>query len=108
MLEKKKSSYKHGGIHGVCLLVKNEFANYVQEIRDTTSDAILWTKVAKAAFGFEFILGTVYVPHEGSIFFNKDYFGNVSQDISFINSKYSLPIVMLGDFNSRTGTLSDS
>lgn len=32
---------------------------------------------------------------------------NLATDISSVTSKYDLPLVMVGDFNSRSGTLDD-
>ena len=52
--------------HGMCTLVKNNIADKTCIIADMCSVSTLWLKVSKAAFGHEFIIGNVYLPHEGS------------------------------------------
>ena len=51
------------------------------------------------------LLGTVYIPPEGSKYANDDNIEDICQDL--IDLSNNLPICLMGDYNSRTGTLSD-
>ena len=48
----------------------------------------------------------MYIPHEGSKY-NKDIFPNLTCDIETIYNDYGLPMMLIGDFNSRTRKLND-
>ena len=54
-----------------------------------------------------FILGAVYLSHENSKDHYSGLFNDLSYDICKIKSKYDLPFILIGDFNSRTGTVDD-
>ena len=45
---------------------------------------------------------------KGSIYHNTDIFDNITNDIFEITSNHNLPICLIGDFNARTGNLSDN
>ena len=97
-----------GGIHGIAILYRDELVNKVHVINDLNSDCVLWTKIDQNAFGFEFILGSIYIPHEGSKYHSKEVFDVIEDDLVNIKSKYdNIPICLIGDFNSRTGLLDD-
>ena len=63
---------------------------------------VIWIKVAD-----KFILGSLYIPYEGSDYYDKDTFENLTDDLNIINSDYDLPLMLIGDFNSRTSNLND-
>ena len=48
-----------------------------------------------------------YIPGENSIYYDKDLFNSLSEDILLIKEQYDVPICIVGDLNSRTGTLDD-
>ena len=64
-MERKCKKHKYGGIHGICVLVKKKYSKYIHTVQETCSESILWLKVDKEAFGHEFILDAVYLPHAG-------------------------------------------
>ena len=64
-------------------------------------------KISKEVLGFDFILGAVYLPCESSRFCDFDVFENLRNDIYHFSSLYSLPFCLIGDFNCRTGVLTD-
>lgn len=105
-LYKKRVNHRYGGVHGLCILIKNDKAEFVTEI-DYNTESVLWIKVDKNITGFEFILGAVYIPHEGSVHYDVDVYDNIANDVINISDKYQLPILLIGDFNSRTGLLDD-
>ena len=107
VLSKKHGSHKLGGIHGLCIFVKKTYIDNVSIITDTKSDCILWLEVGKPIFGEKIIIGAVYLPHEGSQFHNDDIFNDLTEDIINIHTASDTPIILAGDFNSRTGKLDD-
>lgn len=99
--------HPYGGIHGMCILFKDRYAGLLQEIGGMTSDCILWVKIDKRVIGFEFVIRAVYIPHEGSKYHNNDLFDNIADDIIKIKIEYNLPLLLVGDFNARTGHCND-
>ena len=49
----------------------------------------------------------MYIHHESSEHYCCEFFTDLALDICDIKSKYDLPIMLIGDFNSRTGTMND-
>ena len=67
---------------------------------------IVWLTVGNNDI-VEFILGAVYLPCQTSRYFDKQIFDKISLDMLSLNSKYDVPFILIGDFNARTGNLSD-
>ena len=63
---------------------------------------MIWIKIAET-----FILGALYLPYEGSIYYKRGVFEDLTMDICSIKSQYDLPLLLIGDFNSRTGLLNE-
>jgi len=91
---------------GLSLLYKNKYQRFVEIVKSTTNS--LWCKISKNILGKHkdlFICG-IYVPPENSNYFNKEIFENLENEIDkFSKQGY---ILLLGDFNARTGRESDS
>ena len=49
-----------------------------------------------------FIIGAAYIPNEMTDYYHDDVFDFLANDIITIKSSYDVPIILLGDFNSRT------
>ena len=96
-----------GGIHGLCVLVSKKIDDYCEMLADCTSNSVLWLKFSNKAYGKPFILGAVYIPHEGSKYYSNDIFDEINDDCAKIKSKYNIPLLLIGDFNARTGLLDD-
>ena len=107
ILGRKNKSHRYGGIHGICIMVKKKLVDFVSVVRETSDENVLWIKIDKGAFGLECILGAIYLPHEGSRFHSNEIFDILAEDIMCLESKYNLPIVLIGDFNARTGVVDD-
>lgn len=104
----KRKTHPLGGIHGISVLYKDQYAKSINFINDLSSDCVQWAKVDKNAFGFDFILGSTYIPHETSKYFNSNIFEDLEDDIVNLKSRFDgIPICLIGDFNSRTGLLND-
>ena len=103
-MDKKPKKYPLPGIHGLHVYVSNHLADSCHQISDNNfySDLVIWIKVAE-----QFILGALYIPHENSKYHQIGLYEDLSLDINNIQSKYELPILLVGDFNSRTGSLND-
>ena len=53
------------------------------------------------------VLGSVYIPCENSKHYSDELFQNLLSDIALIEGKFKAPIIVAGDFNARTGSMSD-
>lgn len=96
-----------GGFHGLCVLVRDDLFPYTTKIIGTTSESVLWIHIDKKYLGFDFILGAVYLPCEGSIHHTNEVFDLLAQDLVHLKGKYDVPFCLTGDFNARTGLLDD-
>ena len=103
-LENRTENYKKPGIHGLHVYITNHLAKTCTQIsdKDFYCNLVIWIKVAEC-----FILGALYIPYEGSRFHNTSIYDDLSLDICTIKSKFDLPILLMGDFNSRTGNAND-
>ena len=78
-------------------------SHLVTTVEGVTSQSILWVRLSKEIIGFDIILGSAYIPHEGSPYYDADEFEIISEDIIFLKSKFDCAICICGDFNARTG-----
>ena len=103
-LKPKKSKYKYGGIHGMCMLFNPQFmkkCKNVERVPDIGAECVLWVKI-ELNDGFSFIIGAVYMPCETSRFYFDEAFEQIEKDIVDIRIRYNLPICISGDFNAHT------
>ena len=107
LLLKKEGRGEHlSGTHGLAIIVRNRISSNVTLIDNVVScKHVMWAKVVLEN-NVEFILGNVYIPHEGSVHYDDEWYDNISSDLITL-SELSLPFILVGDFNSRTGTLDD-
>ena len=107
--EKIVTGHKHGGVHGLCMLVKNNIINHSKLITDTNvkSPYVLWVQFNERAFGFSCAVGSVYFPVEKGTHKDKELFETISDDIFYIKDVLDLPVCLIGDMNSRTGNMED-
>ena len=103
-LENRTQNYPLPGIHGLNVYISNHIANLCVQISDNNlyCNLVIWIKVADS-----FILGALYLPYEGSKYYQNDIYDDLSLDICNIKSKYDMPLLLTGDFNSRTGLLNE-
>ena len=93
--------------HGISIFVKKGLFPTIFKIENTKSKCILWVALGISLQNVQLIVGGVYIPGSSSKFSDVNDYDIISEDILFLNSKYGCPFVLLGDFNSRTGTLDD-
>ena len=102
-IENKPKTYPYHGIHGVTVYIKDKLAASCHLI---TSEDFLCSSVIGIKINENFILGALYLPHESSKHFYEDTFEDLTSDIHIVKD-HNLPIMLMGDFNSRTGTKND-
>ena len=85
----------------------NILIQFIKIINSTESDNIFCLLVGTDEDHPEFILCCTYIPPIGSPYHNEFIFDYISLDLLNLQAKYDVPFIMLGDFNSRTATLSD-
>ena len=105
--EKTINSHTYGGVHGLCMLVKNNLVKHTELITGVQSPYVLWVKFSEKAFGFSCIIGSVYLPGESATHSDKEMFDTIYDDIFYLKGQLELPICLIGDMNSRTGNLND-
>ena len=93
--------------HGLALMVKNGLFSFTKKLT-ATSPCVLWVLLGTSESKINVILGSVYVPGYNSKFADENDFDKICEDILDLQDKYMCPLILMGDFNSRTGNLSDS
>ena len=106
-MPRKSNVHKYGGIYGICVLVKVSLAPFVSVLSNCDSENVFWIKIDKKIYDTELIIGATYIPHEGSPYYDNSVFDTLLNDIVDLNAVHNCPITLIGDFNSRTGELSD-
>ena len=99
----KKGNKRLPGTHGLTVYIKDNLATKCKLINDDDfrSNNVIWVNIAN-----NFVIGAVYLPHERSDHHHVDVFDDLISDIGLVQN-YDLPILMMGDFNSRTGEQND-
>ena len=101
---KTSKNYHYGGIHGICVLLNKRFdLTNCSILTNTVSECILWLRLKIQSF--EFILGAVYIPCNGTFFFD-EIWEQIYDDVGYLK-QFELPFLIAGDENAHTGTLID-
>ena len=107
-MPKKIFNHKFGGIHGLCIYLREELYDTAEIMtNDTKSESVLWCKINSKVSKTSFFIGAVYIPHEASKYHHKELFENVIHDITVLKNKFDIPTLLIGDFNARVGNLND-
>ena len=99
VMQKRNKKHKYGGIHGICIFVKEDIALNCTIIDNFLSESIFWLHMKPNISNQHFILGAVYLPHEKSDYYDDDVFDFLADDITTIKATYDVPVILLGDFN---------
>ena len=92
---------------GVAILVHNSLSDYIT-VLDTDIKSTIWIRLNKNICQIPIVFGLIYNPPENSPYADisiYDQIENYIVDIISLNSNAG--ICLLGDFNARTGVLSD-
>ena len=105
VMDKCSDSFAYGGVHGMCVLVKDNISSSAKIIGGTSPSSIMWMYLRNTPC--DVVLGSVYIPCENSKHYSDELFQNLLSDIALIEGKFKAPIIVAGDFNARTGSMSD-
>ena len=103
---KKEKDVSRGGVG---LFIKESLRKHIKILYKISSENIFFCKLDKSYFNFneDLYVGVIYFPPENSSREKKmkfDHFKNLLDVVSKIDSKN---IILIGDFNARTGSLDD-
>jgi hypothetical protein len=90
---------------GTALLVKPHLLPYI-EILKGDCPGVLWFKIKQEYCGSPFVGGIVYIPPENSPYSNITLFDSLENDLTQFDQT-NFTICLLGDFNARSGSISD-
>lgn len=96
-----------GGIHGLAILVSRSLQEKFYEVSNTCAETVLWIRLDAQVLGFDLIIGAVYIPHEALKHHAFNMFDDIITDCIAIKALYDAPFCLIGDFNLRTGMISD-
>ena len=51
--KRKSKTHKYGGIHGICILVKNAYASNCSIVAEFMSESVLWHYVSKSVLRYQ-------------------------------------------------------
>ena len=94
---------------GVATLVPNSITDYVT-VLDTDIKSTMWIRLDKRLCQIPIVFGLVYNPPDNSPYADISIFDQIENTIGLIDIKSQnskTGICLLGDFNARTGTLTD-
>ena len=94
--DKKDPVHSFGGVHGLAILLSKKFDCKFQVLSETCSDCVLWIKLELPAFSA--LIGSVYVPHEGSKYYEDDWDDKIIDDCIKLKAKYNMPFFFNGRF----------
>ena len=105
VLKPRTGSFRKSG--GIGVAIKNHLVKHVTVVEEN-NDFVLWIQISKEMLNIQqdLFVGIVYMPPEGSRFVSDDSFDIVEQSILNHIAKSEFVMVM-GDFNARTGTVCD-
>ena len=92
---------------GIATFVHVNISENVELVKPSENEYVQWLKVNENVLGHEIVIGTVYIPPPDSPFSSGDEFDLILRDLLDIKSSHNSKICLVGDFNSRTGTLPD-
>ena len=92
---------------GIALYIKDDLSEHVHII-ESRCKYVLWCKFDIFVNNVKdtLLLGVIYIPPEGSKYVNNDVFEEIEEEY-FLFSQNCKYVSLIGDFNGRTGNLSD-
>ena len=93
-------------LHGLAIFIKHGVFSFVQKVK-LKSTSVFWVALGSSINSVYFVVGAVYIPGDCSKFADPDDFHFICEDILTLKNKFESPIILMGDFNARTGVRSD-
>ena len=82
--------------------IDNSVINKYKFVDADLMSEVLYFKFDKEFLGKEVLFGCVYLPPEGSDYYDRNFLSNMENDVASLNSD---AICLLGDFNARTASV---
>lgn len=88
---------------GIAIAVKHNIRKFINII-DTQSKLVLWFSLSRRLTGKknDILCGVVYIPPSNSKYCVEDPYVEIEQELKSMSERYN-DVLLLGDFNSRTG-----
>jgi hypothetical protein len=103
----KVSNHKSGGI---AVAVNKKYSKYVRFL-ETNSKYVLWLSMEKNVLQIDkdILFGCIYIPPEGSPYSDESCYDTIESELVNLNTDntHGYYAYLIGDFNSRTGKLSE-
>ena len=106
--KKNKQTKRGRSSGGLLIYFKHHLANFLKVIK--YSENHIWVEIDKRFFsklGSNLLICIAYNPPVNSQYFNLDLIEEMSADILDLPAVQTSPIVIIGDFNARTGDILD-
>ena len=84
------------------VLIKEHITHNCTIVDKFVSESVLWIYLNNNISGFDFMMGTVYLPHEASDYHHEVIYEFLADDIT-IKATHDVPIILYRDFNYRVG-----
>ena len=93
---------------GIVIIYKKILENYLSFI-DNECQFVQWVKLSKSLLNLDrdVILGAVYIPPENTKYSSSEAFDDLENELMTYCKNSNLYTAFVGDFNAKTGTLSD-
>jgi hypothetical protein len=99
---KNRKKFKHRS-GGVAILVKSALTDKVKLIENECENLLLLA-LDKCLLGYSSVVGSVYIPPEGSDYEDKNVFDKLNQELASLVEP-DVHVCLSGDFNARTSNL---
>ena len=89
----------------IFVFVRNKYWSNTK-ILTSNNSSCLWFRINKNVLGFDkdLLCGALYIPPEGSKYSDIGMFDDLTTDLINFNNANQYYVLIMGDFNSRTGT----
>ena len=105
---RKRSLFAKRNSGGILILIRKNIATHFKMLK-STSDDILWLRSSGLFLGGDIIIGGIYCSPINSSATDGNFYNYLERDIYHYTNQYpNDKLIILGDFNSRTGNLLDT
>jgi hypothetical protein len=96
----------NGAVHGMCIVSNSRLVKRLDgQIK--TSKYTLWQKYQVVGTDKQITVCLAYLPCQSSVHYNCNAFEYLLEELTHVTNIEDTPVVIMGDFNARTGTLDD-
>ena len=102
----RKNYHRKSG--GLATFVNKAISQFVKVVKITENEFIQWLHISQKVLGYELIIGNVYIQPPDSPYSTGHEYDQIMGDLIDISIRYKdCKVCIIGDFNSRTGSLPD-